>query len=157
MNLTVYPTPMEKRKKKIEDFFVAYEEQFNSALAGSSDDVGEVSSGSFAECFIASSPSGVVCGTNGPEFIDNIKKGIEFYRSIGSLSMNILDREITLLDQDHATCKVTWQYMFTKDDKEDNIDFDVYYFLRTFDDTIKIFAYITGDEQKALREKGLIP
>jgi len=36
-------------------------------------------------------------------------------------------------------------------------EFDVIYLVQTLGETPRIFAYITGDEEKALREKGLFP
>jgi len=37
-----------------------------------------------------------------------------------------------------------------------NIDFDVIYLLQYRDQHLKIFAYITGDEQAELQKNGLI-
>ena len=147
---------MEKRKQKIEEFFASYESHFNEALAGNEQRISLALAESFAECFTESSPNGVVCGQNDAQFKTRIEEGLRFYKSIGSESMQILDREITLLGQDHALCKVTWQYSYRKDNSLGTIDFDVYYFLRTLNDQIRIFGYITGDEQQALKEHGLI-
>ncbi len=35
--------------------------------------------------------------------------------------------------------------------------FDVIYFLQVSGDKAKIFVYVTGDEEKALKERGLMP
>lgn len=46
-----------------------------------------------------------------------------------------------------------------KKDEEDNrvvIDFEVIYLLQTIANGPKIFAYITGDEESALRQRGLL-
>jgi hypothetical protein len=40
---------------------------------------------------------------------------------------------------------------------EELIEFDVIYFVQIIGEKPKIFAYITGDEQGASREKDLIP
>jgi hypothetical protein len=54
--------------------------------------------------------------------------------------------------------KVHWQAIYNKKDKsKESIEFDVIYFVQTVNDQLKIFAYITGDEQGVLRERGLIP
>ena len=142
--------------KHIEEFFRTYEENFNDALSGNVDNIGEILSGSFSDCFIESSPAGVNCGKNDAQFINVIKQGILFYKTIGSESMHVTDTDITLLDQMHAMCKVSWKYSYKKDAHQGTIDFFVIYFLRFTGNEVKIFAYIAGDEQKALREAGLV-
>jgi hypothetical protein len=53
---------------------------------------------------------------------------------------------------------VHWRSFYTKKDgREELIEFDVIYFVQMRDEKPKIFAYITGDEQGVLREKGFIP
>jgi hypothetical protein len=52
---------------------------------------------------------------------------------------------------------VHWNSSYNrKDGSEVFIEFDVIYFVQIIDEKLKIFAYITGDEQAVLREKGLI-
>ena len=147
---------MENRRKKIEEFFSLYERNFNDSLSGHTDNINDIMARSFADCFVESSPAGVNCGKNDEQFANVIRQGIGFYRSIGSESMHITDKEITFLDDLHAMCKISWKYVYRKDGKEGTIDFVIFYFVRTTDDSIKIFAYIAGDEQKALKEKGLV-
>ena len=54
--------------------------------------------------------------------------------------------------------KVNWNSSFVRKDKtEGDISFDVFYLIQKIDEDIKIFAYITGDEQQALKDQGLIP
>ncbi len=72
--------------------------------------------------------------------------------------MKIASLDITLLDDLHSMVKVHWQAIYNKKNgSEESIDFDVIYFVQMIDDQLKIFAYITGDEQGVLRERGLIP
>lgn len=52
--------------------------------------------------------------------------------------------------------RVYWHYSYLKDGKPGTIDFHIIYLLTTVNNEIKIFAYIAGDEQKALKERGLI-
>ena len=144
------------QRQKIEEFFAAYEEHFNNALSGRVSNIEEVMAQSFANCFIESSPLGVNCGKNDEHFPDVIKHGIGFYKSIGSESMHITNTHITFLDELHAMCKVSWTYTYRKEGKTGTIDFVVIYFVRLTEDEVKIFAYIAGDEQKALRERGLV-
>lgn len=145
---------MSKRKKSIEEFFSAYEAHFNNSLT--SDHVTKDEMSQFFEgCFVESSPAGVICGRNDEQFIEKIQSGFEFYKSIGSKSMTIVSRDITLLDELHALAKIYWRYTYIKDEREGTIDFTNYYFVTTRDQ-VKIFGYIAGDEQKALADSGLM-
>lgn len=147
---------MENRKQVLSDFFSGYEQRFNEFLKGETLEV-ESTVRSFSACFIEASPLGVVCAPNDLEFRSMISKGYEFYRSAGITAMNILSKDITLLDDLHAMVKVHWNSRFTRrDGVQGAIEFDVIYLLQTNDNLPKIFAYITGDEQTALKENGLI-
>jgi hypothetical protein len=117
----------------------------------------EATAAAFADCVLAANPVGVNCGRNDEEFRKQIPKGFEFYRSIGTKSMTIKSLTTTSLDDYHSMIKVHWEAFYWKlDGHEDLIDFDVIYLVQMIDETPKIFAYITGDEQKVLRERGLI-
>ncbi len=145
-------------QKNIDRFFEEYEKHFNLGLSEKEDGVNEAVAVSFENCFIGSSPAGVECGKNDESFPANIKKGFEFYRNIGTQAMNILSKDITVLDEYHVMVKIRWHYSaFKQDSSMVMIDFDNIYFLRVADGQTKIFAYITGDEQKALKENGLLP
>jgi hypothetical protein len=87
-----------------------------------------------------------------------IPRGHAFYRKIGTKSMKILSKELTPIDTFHTMVKVRWssKYIRQSDGSPITIDFDVTYFLQHVKEDIKIFAYVTGDEQKALREMELI-
>jgi hypothetical protein len=147
---------METVEAKLGQFFDAYAQRFNDALEGKGIDV-EATVNAFAECFVEASPVGIVCGKNDEQFRDAIPKGFEFYRSIGTKSMQIESKEIAILDSFHSMVKVHWVATYKKgNDKNDVIEFDVFYFVQTINDSIKIFAYITGDEQKVLKERGLM-
>jgi len=142
-------------EQSIKAFFTAYESRTNASLAGHIDVEGTMQS--FANCFVEASPKGIICGKNDEQFRASIPKGIEFYRSIGTTEMKILAMDITVLDDLHAMAEVYWEAVYnTKDGKEDVIEFTVIYFVQGLNDQLKIFAYITGDEQKVLRERGLI-
>jgi hypothetical protein len=71
--------------------------------------------------------------------------------------MSIDSVKVSSLDEYHSLAKVHWRSFYKKGDgREAQIDFDVIYFVQIIGEKPKIFAYITGDEQGVLREKGLI-
>lgn len=148
---------MSKRKKTIEELFSKYEANFNTAISGDGEGVEEAVRPFFADCFVESSPAGVVCGQNNDAFIEKVKQGFDFYKSIGSKGMSITSKDITLIDDLHVSAKIYWRYTYEKDGIEGAIDFHTIYLLTTANGEPKIFAYIAGDEQKVLKERGLVP
>lgn len=147
---------MSKRKKLIEEFFSTYEKHFNETLAGKETQINQVMTEAFTECFVESNPGGVICNKNDQTFSEKTKQGFAFYRSIGTTGMNIISKEITLLDDGHALVNVYWRYHYEKDDQTGSIDFHVVYLVRTNQNEVRIFTYIKGDEMKVLKENGLI-
>lgn len=147
---------MNSKEQQIDDFLNHYRNVFNKALEGDSADI-EQTAELFAPCFIAANPSGVNCGQNNDTFRDAMRNGYAFYKKIGITSMDILSKNITLLDNLHAMIKVRWKSNILKRDGiKSSIEFENIYFTQTRDTQHKVFAYITGDEQAALKEAGLI-
>ena len=143
---------------RLAEFFAEYEARTNRALADPPRLDVEATAKAFADSFVGANPNGVMCGTNDAGLRDVISKGFEFYRSIGTKSMKIASLTTTPLDECHAMVRVHWEAFYKKKDGSDEvIDFDVIYLLQTTGDGPKIFAYITGDEQKVYKERGLLP
>jgi hypothetical protein len=71
--------------------------------------------------------------------------------------MDILSMQITILDNLHAIVKIHWNISYVRKNRiKGDIAFDVFYLLQKTGDDVRIFGYITGDEQQALKEEGLI-
>ncbi len=141
--------------KKLDVFFTDYEKRFNESLQKEVDVENTVKS--FADCFIEASPRGVTCGKNNDEFRQQIPKGYEFYKSIGTQSMSVRSKNTTQLDELHYMTKVDWSAFYRKKDGEKvQIDFSVIYFTQMQQGEPKIFGYVTGDEEKVLKERGLV-
>ena len=146
---------METQDQIINDFFKGYEAGFNTALQGKPDT--DRTAAAFADCFIAANPAGVTCGKNDDLFRKAIPAGYDFYKTIGIKTMQILSSSISVLDDFHAINKVRWKAVFeTKEGKKGVINFNVIYFLQLINQQAKMFGYITGDEQAAMKEHGLI-
>jgi hypothetical protein len=144
--------------EQIRQFFNEYAARFNRALQDPPVEDVEASAGAFADCFIGASPAGVRCGNNDEQFRTVIPQGNAFYRSIGTRSMQITRLEITPLDDIHAMARVYWDSHYSKKTGEDvQIQFEVIYLLQILAGRPKVFGYITGDEQKLLKEHGLLP
>jgi hypothetical protein len=149
---------MQDLEERIKAFFDAYQDRFNMSLSGHAADIrGTVNS--FSKCFVEASPVGVNCGNNNFFFRWGIARGYSFYKKIGTVSMVILSKEISALNEFHSMAKIGWRSTNIRrtDHKEITIDFTVIYLLQHIDENdIRIFAYITGDEQKALKDHDLV-
>jgi hypothetical protein len=149
---------MSLQEQTLRDFFAAYEARTNRALQDPPEVDVEATAAAFADCFVEASPKGVQCGQNDDQFREVIPKGFDFYRSIGTKTMKIVSLETTLLDDFHALARVHWEAFYErKDGRQERIEFDVIYLVQRTGDQPRIFAYVTGDEEKLYQEKGLVP
>lgn len=140
----------------IDVFFEAYALRFNKSLSGKEADI-EGTVNAFADSFVEASPAGINSAKNDENFKEAIPKAYDFYKSIGTKSVSIVSKEITPLNEFHSMVKVHWKGTYIKKDGEQEvIPFDVIYILQHKEEVPKIFAYITEDEQKILRKRGLI-
>jgi hypothetical protein len=148
---------MESQTESARRFMNEYSARFNAAIKGGANNV-EDTAGTFASCFVEAGPSGITCGSNNTQFREMIPKGYQFYRNIGVKSMEIVEMEATPLDGLHIILKCEWKSVYDRPDllRKGIIRFNVIYLLQQSGETFKIFAYITGDEQKSLREHGLV-
>lgn len=147
---------MNNRQQQIDNFFDRYRDIFNQAIKMDSPDL-EQTAGLYADCFIGANPLGVQCGKNDGELRSFMAKGYNFYKEIGITSMDIVSKEITVLDEFHTMVKIRWKSNFMKgDNSEGSIEFDNIYFTQTRENQHKVFAWITGNEQAVLKEYGLI-
>lgn len=140
----------------IDDFFNQYASTMNSALFGDVPDLGAVTR-SFSDFVVGASPQGVMGGRNDEAFRKSITDGIDFYKRIGIISMNIMSKEVTALDDFHAMVKVYWKSFYGNERLSGEISFEVVYLIQVLDRSPKIFAFVTGDEQAALKRHNLIP
>jgi hypothetical protein len=144
------------QQHEIENFFNRYEARFNEALQGDEADLDETLN-SFSAEFIEATPNGITVGKNGRKFKKALSDGYAFYKKIGVRSMDMLSTQTTILDKFHALVKIHWNSSFVRQNKsKGDIAFDVFYLVQKTNDDIRIFASITGDEQQALNEEGLI-
>jgi hypothetical protein len=148
---------MSKNTKAIDSFFETYEKRFTDALESEKVDI-EGHAEAFADCVVGANPQGVQCLKNDDGFKANIPTLYKFYKSIGIKSMRLLSKDITVLNEYHSLVKTHWVTQVTKKDNSTIIiEFDNFYLVQVLNDKVKIFAFITDDEQKVLREHGIEP
>lgn len=141
---------------RVRAFFDAYARRFNDALAGKRVDLSEVRK-AFADYFVEASPAGIRGGRNGLLFRLRLPLGFRFYRRIGTTAMRIARIEVTPLDDLHLMARVYWDSRYTrKDGSAAQIEFDNVYFVQMQHGEPRIFACVTGDEARLLKQHGLV-
>lgn len=144
-------------KESIAKFFDDYAKRFNEALQSGNVAI-EDTAACFADYFIESNPTKVICTKNDDAFKATIPHGYDYYRSVGLQSMKICSKAITILDNFHALVKVHWQALYIK--KEGNkaeLGFDIHYNVRLTEKGVQIYSYASNDEQKFMEANGLTP
>jgi len=147
---------MPDHRPLIRRFFTAYAKRMNDALKEDPaiDTAGVLRS--FADYFVEASPAGVIGGKNGLRFRLMVPRGFRYYKRIGATAMLISSLTVTRLDPLHYLARVAWDSRYqTKQGRKMRIRFTNIYLLQVKGKQPKIFAYITGDEKKALRDHGL--
>lgn len=141
---------------RVRAFFDAYARRFNDTLKDKPVIDAKGVADAFAKFFVEASPAGVQGGKNGFLFRLKLPFGFRFYKKIGTTAMNIARITVTALDDLHLMARVRWDSRYTRSDGSDvRIEFENLYFLQMQGAKPKIFAYITGDEAKVLKQHGL--
>jgi len=149
---------MLKRQLTVEAFFDDYAERSTKALKDPPvEDIDGVVA-SFAPYFVESSPKGVMGGENGADFRKAIPEGFAHYRKVGGKAMRITATKVTEIDENNVMATVDWafDYVRPKDGKAGTVTFTNRYFLNLADGQPRIFAYITPDEEQAMKDHGLL-
>jgi len=148
---------MRDHSQAIRDFFDAYAQRFNDALADPPKVDVEAIRGSYSGHFVGTDPTAVRGSRNGLFFRLMLPLGYRRYRKLGCKRMNLRSVEITEIDDFHAMARTHWSSIFRKKDGTIvEIEFDNCYLLHIPEgEGPKIFAWITPDEQQALRDHGI--
>ncbi len=142
-------------KDEVKNFFMRYEQFFMQSLNGEIDS-DELSS-LYAQEFIVASPLGVMTGKNDIIFQKTLAQGYEQYRKMGTQRMRVRDVSISPIDDIHCVAHVAWTATYSVAEKPNiEIDFEVHYLMQELDNDLHVFGWISGNEQDALREYGVI-
>lgn len=140
---------------QLEHFFKDYEQFFMHSLGGTVDS--EAVASFYAPALIAASPLGVMTGANDVAFREGLAAGYDQYRAIGTTGMHVRSVTMTPIDDLHAVASVAWRASYERPGGEVfDIDFDVHYLMQEHAGVLRIFGWISGDEQEVYKEHGLI-
>lgn len=142
-------------KKDVESFFAKYEAVFNDGIEGRVDL--KAIKQLYSEQFIAANPKGVRAAAVDGSFEEVISKGYERYRDLGTRSMKVESINMHEVDNCHIIARVRWHSVYQKPgDDEIHIPFDVNYLLQQRSGDLKVFGWITGDEEEVLKAHGVL-
>lgn len=138
----------------LHDFFHRYGHEFNEGLAGRPNM--EALSELYAEAFIGSAPAGVVTGHNDAELARVMSEGFRRYQSIGMKRMELEGVTVSSIDALHAIAHAAWNAVYAVEGGERSIRFTNAYLVRLdAHGAPKVFGWITGDEEEAMRKHGI--
>lgn len=146
------------RREQIERFFEAYARRSDEPLHEPPiEDVDGVVA-SFAPYVVGANPKGVFGGANDAEFRKVIPQGFARYREVGGTAMRVARVKVSELDNYHAYARIDWEFDYERpgDGRKGTISFQNIYFLNFSDGDPRIFAYITPDEEQAMKDHGLV-
>jgi hypothetical protein len=149
---------MSDLERKVRGLFDAYGKISDDAVKDppGDDDVATLAA-SFAPYVVGSSPMGVFGAANDEAFRAMLPKGFAHYRAVGGKSMAITGLEVTTLDDLHAIAHVDWDFSYTnKAGKSGHVQFRNLYFVTIAGGEPRIFAYVTPDEEAAMKAHGLV-
>jgi hypothetical protein len=149
---------MQDRRPEIEAFFEDYARRSDEALQVPPREDVEGVIGAFAPYFVGAGPMGVYGGANDETLRRIIPQGFARYREVGGKAMQITRLKITELDPFNAMARVDWLFSYERpaDGRRGDIAFQNIYFLNFATGEPKIFAYVTPDEEQAMRDHGLV-
>jgi hypothetical protein len=148
---------MKTTQEHLEKFFADYEARINIALTEPSKFDVDATINAYTECFMEAHPKGVTCFQNDEKMRQTFPQMFEAQRKLGAKSMRIISREIMPLDEFHAMAKIHWEARYIRKDGQEVVaNFDEFYFVQTLNQISKVFAYIAGDQEKWMKDNGLI-
>ena len=110
----------------------------------------------YAEAFVAAAPAGVVAGSNDAGLSRGMEEGFRRYRRIGMKRMELEGVTATHIDPRHALAHASWNAVYTVDDGERSVRFVNAYLVRLdAHGSLKVFGWITGDEEEAMCKHGV--
>lgn len=118
---------------------------------------GEELAAMFAEYCVASSPAGVFGATVDGGFGRTVSDGVANYKRMGGTAFVMESVAVEPVNELHDLARVGWRFDYTRpaDGQSGTIRFENIYFVSRTGTGPRIFAWVTPDEQAALKEHGL--
>jgi len=144
-------------EKKTRTLFEGYSRLSNEALHDPAHADIDALAGAFARHFVGASPAGVMGAAKDESFAATLRRGFEAYRAMGGTRFEIVRLQVETLDDFNAMVRADWEFDYVRpsDGAQGTIAFRNVYFVNAAGGEPKIFAWITPDEQQAMKDHGL--
>lgn len=144
-------------ESKAQALFEDYSRRSNDALRDPASADFNALAGFFADHFIGASPHGVIGGARDEAFPEILRRGFDSYRAMGGTRFEIVALETEALDEFNVMVWADWEFDYRRpsDDATGTIAFRNIYLVSFAGGEPKIFAWITPDEQQAMKDHGL--
>jgi len=148
---------MDGNETRARALFEEYGRRSNEALRDPAPADFVTLAGFFAGHFIGASPQGVMGGAKDESFPEILRRGFDNYRAMGGVRFMIVTLETEALDAFTVMVRADWQFDYKrpKDGATGSIAFRNIYLVSFAGGEPKIFAWITPDEQQAMKDHGL--
>lgn len=148
---------MNEIEAKAKALFEDYSRRSNEALRDPASADFDALAGVFADHFIGASPQGVMGGAKDESFPAILRRGFGNYRAMGGLRFEIVALETGALDDFNVMARADWEFGYRRprDGVTGTIPFRNIYLVNFASGGPKIFAWITPDEQQAMKDHGL--
>jgi hypothetical protein len=148
---------MEALEKKARALFQDYSRRSNEALRDPANADVDALAGAFADHFVGANPAGVMGTAKDESFPATLRQGFGAYRALGGTRFEIVRLAVEALDDFNAMVRADWEfdYVRPRDGAAGTIAFRNVYFVNFASGAPKIFAWVTPDEQQAMKDHGL--
>ncbi|MBT2750089.1 MULTISPECIES: hypothetical protein [unclassified Lysobacter] len=135
----------------IDDFFAKYEEGANSFDP-------DLLASQYTDCFMSADPKSTFCIRNDTKLREAAIEREKLFHNLGFKFAKIIGKDVTRLDDNYTMVKVHWHLRFDNPSaKQSDFKFFNTYFLSTTG-ALKVVFYIShDDEQKVMKDAGLVP
>lgn len=149
---------MKALEKKARALFQDYSRRSNEALHDPALADIDTLADAFASHFVGASPAGVMGAARDESFPATLRQSFDAYRVMGGTRFEIVRLAVEALDDSNAMVRADWEfdYVRPRDGRTGTIAFRNVYLVNTAGGEPKIFAWITPDEQQAMKSHGLI-
>ena len=141
-------------EQAVAELFARYERLFAEVLAGREE--AAAFAALYTDDVIGAAPQGVVAGRTA-DYLGLLAQGFARYRALGTQEMRVTGLDVTPIDAGHCLARVGWSASYARDDLPPvTIAFDVHYLVRLHGPEARVFGWIAGDEEEALRRHGVM-
>ena len=148
---------MSEIEAKARALFEAYSRGSNAALHDPERADIDALADLFADHVIGASPQGVAGGVKDASFPAVLRRGFDNYRAMGGVRFEIVALETEALDDFNVMVRADWEFGYRRprNGATGTIAFRNIYLVNFTGGEPKIFAWITPDEQQAMKDHGL--